>query len=118
MKCIVSIYGMKSFKTIQFSFEIHCRETEHTCQLTYQEGNNNLDELSLSLTIKKEDHGPVWDKLVTDLQSLIVLVSNLNLLINFSSFWRIRLSKTFDELTVWVGNSCSVAVYILPSPRL
>ena len=31
------------------------------------------------------------------------------LLIIFGCFWRIHLSKTCDESTVWVGNLCSAA---------
>ena len=53
-------------------------------------------------------------------RSLIVFLSQLFviLLIIFGCFWRIHLSKTCDESTVWVGILCSAAVYILPSPRL
>ena len=53
-------------------------------------------------------------------RSLIVFLSQLFviLLIIFGCFWRIQLSKTCDESTVWVGILCSAAGYILPSPRL
>ena len=40
------------------------------------------------------------------------------LLIIFGCFWKIHLSKTCDESTVWVGTLCSAPGYILPSPRL
>ena len=53
-------------------------------------------------------------------RSLIVFLSQLFviLLIIFDCFWRIHLSKTSDESTVWVGFLCSAAGYILPSARL
>ena len=53
-------------------------------------------------------------------RSLIVSLSQLFviLLIIFGCFWRILLSKTCDESTVWVEILCSAAGYILPSPRL
>ena len=46
-------------------------------------------------------------------RSLIVFLSQnfVILLIIFGCFWRIHLSKTFDESTVWVGILCSAAVY-------
>ena len=34
------------------------------------------------------------------------------------SFWRKPLSKPCDESTVWVGNLCSAAGIIVPTPRL
>ena len=53
-------------------------------------------------------------------RSLIVFLSQLFViaLIIFGCFWRIHLSKTCDESTVWVGILCSAAGYILTSPRL
>ena len=53
-------------------------------------------------------------------RSLIVFLSQLLviLLIIFGCFWRIHLSKTCHESTVWVGILCNAAGYILPSPRL
>ena len=53
-------------------------------------------------------------------RSVIVFLSQLFviLLINFGCFWKIQLSETCDESTVWVGILCSAAGYILPSPRL
>ena len=53
-------------------------------------------------------------------RSLIVLPSQIFviLLIIFGCFWRIHLSKTCVESTVWVGILCRAAGYILPSPRL
>ena len=35
-------------------------------------------------------------------------------LIIYGCFWRVHLSKTCDESTVWVGILCSAAGYILP----
>ena len=51
---------------------------------------------------------------------LMVFLSPLYviLLIIFGCFWKIHLSKTCDESTVWVGILCSAAGCILPSPRL
>ena len=53
-------------------------------------------------------------------RSLILFLSQLFIIlpIIFGCFWRIHLSKTCDESTVWVGILCSAAGYILPSPRL
>ena len=53
-------------------------------------------------------------------RSLFVFLSQLFviLLIIFSCFWRIHLSKTCDEPTVWVGCLCSAAGINFPSPRL
>ena len=53
-------------------------------------------------------------------RSLIVFLSQLFVifLTIFGCFWRIHLSKDCHESTVWVGIWCSVAGYILPSPRL
>ena len=47
-------------------------------------------------------------------RSLIVFLYKLSviLLIIFGCFWRIHLSKTCDESTVWVGILCSAAGYI------
>ena len=47
-------------------------------------------------------------------RSLIVFLSQVFviLLIIFGCFWRIHLSKTCDESTVWVGILCSAAGYI------
>ena len=62
-----------------------------------------------------------WSRLEqTCSRSLIVFLSQLFviLLIIFGCFWRIHLSKTCEESTVWVGILCSAAGYILPSPRL
>ena len=51
-------------------------------------------------------------------RSLIVFLSQLFIifLIIFGCFWRIHLSKTCAESTVWVGILCSTAGYVLPSP--
>ena len=48
-------------------------------------------------------------------RSLIVFLSQVFviLLIIFGCFWRIHLSKTCDESTVWVGILCSAAGYII-----
>ena len=53
-------------------------------------------------------------------RSLIVFLSQLFVipLIVCGCFWRIHLTKTCDESTVWLGILCSAAGYILPSPKL
>ena len=52
-------------------------------------------------------------------RSLSVLLSQLFVIfLNiFACIWRILLSKTCDESTVWVRILCSAAGYILPSAR-
>ena len=52
--------------------------------------------------------------------SLIVFLSQtfVILSITFGCFWRIHLSKTCDDLIVWIESLCSAAGYILLSPRL
>ena len=51
---------------------------------------------------------------------LIVILSQIFviLFIIFDCFWRVHLSKTCEESTVWVGMLCSAAGYTLPSPSL
>ena len=53
-------------------------------------------------------------------RSLIVFLSQcfVILLIIWGCFWRIRLAKTCDESTVWLGILCGAAGYILPSQNL
>ena len=53
-------------------------------------------------------------------RSLILFLSHFFdiLLIIFGCFWKIHLTKTCDESTVWVGTLGSAARYILHSPRL
>ena len=53
-------------------------------------------------------------------RSLIVILSQLFVIMSiiFGCFWRIQLSKTCEESSVWVGIFCSAAGYILPSPKL
>ena len=51
---------------------------------------------------------------------LIVFLSQLFviLLMFFGCFWKVHLSKTCDESTVWVSILCSAAGYIIRSPGL
>ena len=53
-------------------------------------------------------------------ESLIVFWSHFSviLLVMLGSFWIIHLSKSCDESTIWVGNLCSAAGIIVPTPRL
>ena len=76
------------------------------------------EELFLTTIIKKENLGPVWDKPVPDRWLCFCPNFFVILLIIFGCFWRIHLSKTCDESTVWVRIFCSAARYILPGPRL
>ena len=49
----------------------------------------------------------------------VFLSQRFVLLLNiFACFWRMHLSKTFDEYTVWVETLCSAAGYVSFSPRL
>ena len=86
--------------------------------MTDQEGNINLGEIVFD---DNNQERKSWACLgQTCYRSLIVFLSQLFaiLLIIFGFLWRIHLSKTCDESTVWFGNLCSAAGYILPSPRL
>ena len=86
--------------------------------MTDQEDNINLGKFVFD---DNNHERKSWDcSGQTCSRSLIVFLSQLFviLLIIFGSFWRINLSKTCDESSVWVGNLCSAARYILLSPRL
>ena len=99
---------------ISYSF----REIELTKQMTDQEDIINLSKIVFD---DNNQERKSWACLrQTCSRSLIVFLSQLFviLLIIFGCFWRIHLSKTCDESTVWVGILCSAARYILPSPRL
>ena len=81
--------------------------------MTDQEDNTNLGK---SVFDDNNQERKSWDCLgQTCSRSLIVFLSQLFviLLIIFGCFWRIHLSKTCDESTVWVGILCSAAGYIL-----
>ena len=82
-----------------------------------QEGNIILGKIVLD---NKNQERKSWACLgQTCSRLLIVFLSQLFviLLIIFGSFWRINLSKTCGESTVWVVILCSAAGYNLPSPR-
>ena len=86
--------------------------------MTDQEDNINLGKIVFD---DNNQERKSWACLgQTCSRSLIVFLSQLFviLLIIFGCFWRIHLSKTCDESTVWVGILCSAAGYILPPPRL
>ena len=53
-------------------------------------------------------------------RSLLVFLSQIFVisLVILGSFWRIHLSKSCDESTVWVEILCSAAGFIVPTPRL
>ena len=98
---------------IFFSF----REIELTKQMTDREDNINSGK---NVFDNNNQDRKSWACLGQSYsRSLIVFLSQLFiiLLIIFGCFWRIYLSKTFDESTVLVGILCSEAGYILPSPR-
>ena len=86
--------------------------------MTDQEGNIILGKLVFDDNIPERKS---WAGLgQTSSRSVIAFLSHLLviLLIIFGCFRGIHLSKTCDDLTVWVGILCSVARYILPSPSL
>ena len=92
-------------------------EIELTKQMTEQEDTNILDRIVFD---ENNQERKSWSCLgQTCSRSLSVFLFHLFviLLIIFGCFWRIHLSKTCDESTVWVGYLCSVAGYILPPPR-
>ena len=87
-------------------------EIELTKQMTDPEDNFNLDKIVFD---DNNQQRKSWSCLgQTCSRSLIVFFSQLLvfLLIIFGCFWRIHLSKTCDEWTVWVGILCSAAGYI------
>ena len=86
--------------------------------MTDQEDNINLGKIVFD---ENNQEGESWPCLgQTCSRSVILFLSLLfvNLLIIFGCFWRIHLSKTCEESTVWVGVLVSAAGYILLSPRL
>ena len=86
--------------------------------MTAQEDNFNLGEIALN---DNNQERKSWSCLgQTCSRSLIVFLSQLFviLLIMFGCFWRLHLSKTRDESTVWVGVLCSAAGYNSLSARL
>ena len=77
-----------------------------------------LDEIVFD---DNNQQGKSWSCLgQTCFRSLNVFLSQLLviLLIISGCFWRIHLSKTCDDSTVWVEILCNAAGYILPSPRI
>ena len=79
-----------------------------------QEVNINLDKIVFD---DNNQERKSWSCLgQKSSRSLIVFLSQffIILLIIFGCFWRIHLSKTCDESTVWVGFLCSAAGYNLP----
>ena len=104
--------------SIRLDFFIHFENLSLQKQMTDQEDNINLGKIVFD---DNNQERKSWACLgQTCSRSLIVFLSQLFviLLIIFGCFWRIHLSKTCDESTVWVGILCSAAGYILPSPRL
>ena len=86
--------------------------------MTDQEDNMNLGKIVFD---DNNQEKKLWACLgQTCSRSLIVFPYQLFviLMIIFGCFWRIQLSKTCDESTVWGRILCSAARYILPSPRL
>ena len=86
--------------------------------MTDQEDNINLGQIVFDDNNQERNFWACLGQ--TYSRSQIVFLSQLFviLLIIFGCFWRIHLSKTCDESTVWVGFFCSAVGYILPSPRL
>ena len=86
--------------------------------MTDQEDNINLGKIVFDDNNQERKSWACLGQICS--RSLIVFLSQLFviLLIIFGCFWRIHISKTCDESTVWAGILCSAAGYILPSPRL
>ena len=86
--------------------------------MTDQEDNSNVGKIVFDDNNQERKSWAYMGQ--TRSRSLIVFLSLLFviLLIIIGCFWRIHLSKTCDESTVWVGILCSAAGYILPSPGL
>ena len=85
--------------------------------MTDQENDINLGKIVFD---DDNQERKSWACLVqTCSRYVIVFLSQIFvvLLIMFGCFWRIHLSKTCDESTVWVGFLCIAAGYILRSPR-
>ena len=115
---IVFVFTSNLILSIRLDFFIHFENLSLQKQMTDQEENINLCKIVFD---DNNQERKSWACLgQTCSRSLIVFLSQLfvNLLIIFGCFWRIHLSKTCDESTVWVGILCSAAGYILPSPRL
>ena len=114
--CICVYNYFNSFNSTRFLYSFW--EIELTKQMNEQEENIKLGKIVFD---DKNQERKSWSCLrQTCSRSLIVFLSQLFiiLLIIFGCFWRIHLSKTCYESTVWVGILCSAAGYILPSPRL
>ena len=86
--------------------------------MTDQEGNINLGKIVSDDNNQEKKSSACLGQTCSGSQ--IVFLSRLFviLLITFGCFWRIHLSKTCGESTVWVGFLWSSAGYILPSPSL
>ena len=87
-------------------------------QMSDQEDNNDLGKIVCDDNNQERKSWPCLGQ--TCSRFLIVSSSQLSviLLIIFGCFWRIHLSKTCDESTVWVEILCSASGYILSSPRI
>ena len=86
--------------------------------MTDPEGNNNLGKIVFDDNNQERKSWSCLEQ--TFCRSPIVFLSQffVILLIIFGCFWRIHLSKTRDESTVWVGILCSAPGHVLFSPRL
>ena len=107
----------KLFKIIQSFSKLSFWEIELTKHMTDLEDKNILGKIVFD---NKNQERKSWTWLgQTCSKSPTVFLTQLFvfLLIIFDCFWKIHLSKTCDEATVWVGTLCSAAGYILPSPK-
>ena len=86
--------------------------------MTDQEDTINLGEIVFDDNNQEKNSWACLGQ--TYSRSLIVFLSQLFviLLVICGCCWTFHLSKTCDESTVWVGNLCSAAGHVLPSPRL
>ena len=85
---------------------------ERTKQMTEQEINNDLGKSVFNNNIQKRETRACLGQ--TCARSLIVFLSQLFVIfLNiFGCFWKIRLPKTCDESTVWVGNLWKAEGYL------
>ena len=118
LECFFSIYVRKSFKMINIFLRIHNWVIERISWVCDREDNNKLDKFAYDDNNQERKSWTLFGTILFQLSDCLLVPSCVILYITFGCFWRLHLSKTCDESTVWVGILCNAAGYILPSPRL